>query len=223
MKTHKQRGVSSLEFAFSILVLAPLVLGTGVIGINMVKNLQTTQLARDIGHMYARGVNFGKPGNKTIVSNLGQSLGLSTTAGSGKAVVILSSVTYVDDNMCQAVGAAGVGGVHLGSCGNYGYWVFTQRVTIGNASVRGSNYGAPVTGPAPGVTIAADGTISMQDYCKNPGARANFSGINPYAVINGAASGLPSGEMLYIAEAGALGFNMPPFVSNAVSYSWGIF
>ena len=63
----------------------------------------------------------------------------------------------------------------------------------------------------------------MQDYCKNPGARANFSGINPYAVINGAASGLPSGEMLYIAEAGALGFNMPPFVSNAVSYSWGIF
>jgi len=222
MKNRKLRGVSSLEFAFGILVLAPLILGTGVIGVNMIKNLQTTQVARDIGHMYARGVNFGQPGNLTVVSNLGANLGLNTSGG-GNAVVILSAVTYVDDNLCGAVGAVDGSGIHLGSCTNYGYWVFQQRVTIGNPSVRSSNYGSPIVGAPVGVTMNADGTIPMSDYCKNAGARANFSGVNPYQIINGQAQGLPSGQLLYIAEAAATGFNMPPFVSNAVSYSWGIF
>jgi len=223
MKTLNKKGVSSLEFAFGMLVMTPLFLGTGVIGVNMIKNLQATQLARDLGHMYARGVNFGKPGNLTVVGNLGQSLGLSTTAGTGRGVVILSRLTYVDDNMCAAVSAVDAGGVHLGSCTNYGYWVFTQRVAIGNTSVRTSNYGAPLTSGPTGVTMAADGSISMSDYVKQAGARATFTGVNPYAVVNGQVSGLPSGEGLYVAEAAALGFNMPPFVSNAVAYSWGIF
>jgi len=189
----------------------------------MIKNLQATQLARDVGHMYARQVNFGKPGNLTIVENLGQSLGLSTTGGQGRAVVILSALTYVDDNMCAAVGAVSSGGVHLGSCTNYGYWVFTQRVAIGNPSVRTSNYGSPLTSGPTGVIMNSDGTIDMAEYTKKAGARATFSGVNPYANVNGEVSGLPSGEVLYVAEAAALGFNMPPFVSNAVAYSWGIF
>lgn len=90
MKRHSARGVSTIEFAFSLLVLVPLFLGTGVTGINMIRTLQTVQLARDAGHMYARGVDFSQTGNQTILVNLGSALGLSGTAGQGSAVVILS-------------------------------------------------------------------------------------------------------------------------------------
>jgi hypothetical protein len=223
MKRNGVRGVSTIEFAFSLLVLAPLMLGTGVTGINMIRTLQTIQLARDAGHMYARGVNFSQPGNQTILVNLGQSLGLSATAGQGSAVVILSLLTYVDDNTCAAAGAA-TGGVHNGNCTNYGFWVFQQRIELGNNTIRTSNYGSPITSGPNGVTVdPVTGMISLSDYVKKSGARATFSGVNPYSVVNGVAQGLPSGQSLYLAEAASTGFNMPPFVSNAVAYSFGFF
>jgi hypothetical protein len=222
MKRRRTRGVSTIEFAFSLMVLVPLFLGTGVTGINLIRSLQTVQLARDAGHMYARGVDFSQTGNQTILVNLGTNLGLSATAGQGTAVVILSELTYVDDNACAAAGAA-TGGVHNGSCTNYGFWVFEQRIEIGNTGIRTSNYGSPLTSGPNGVNIAANGTISLSDYVTKSGARATFSGVNPYQVVNGVAEGLPSGQSLYLAEAASTGFNMPPFVSNAVAYSFGFF
>jgi hypothetical protein len=224
MKRHTLRGVSSIEFAFSMLILLPLLLGTGVTGINMIRTLQTVQLARDVGHMYARNVDFSQPGNKTIVGNLGTSLGLSTTAGTGAAVVILSSLTYVDKNACAAVGAVDGSGNPTGACTNYTKWVFTQRILIGNSSVRSGNFGSPITTGPTGVTVnASTGKISQSDYVTKAGAVAHFSGVNPYAVVNGVAQGLPSGQVLYLAEAAAVGFNMPPYVSNATTYSFDFF
>src|ERR1039458_10471924 len=79
------RGAACIEFAFVSMVLVPLLLGTGAAGINMILTLQTIQVARDAGHMYARGLDFSQPGNQTILGNLGSTLGLSTTAGSGSA------------------------------------------------------------------------------------------------------------------------------------------
>ncbi|HTX36526.1 MAG TPA: hypothetical protein VME43_15965 [Bryobacteraceae bacterium] len=224
MKHRHSRGVSSVEFAFGMLVLLPLLLGTGVTGINMIRTLQTVQLARDAGHMYARGVDFSQPGNQTILVNLGSNLGLSATSGQGTAVVILSALTYVDKNACAAVGAVDGSGNPTSACTNYTKWVFTQRLEIGNDSVRSSNYGSPLTSGPTGVTISATtGQITQQQYVTRAGAVANFTGVNPYEVVNGTAEGLPSGQLLYVAEAGSTGFNMPPFVSNAVSYSWGLF
>jgi len=218
------RGISAIEFAFSMLVLVPLFLGTGAIGINMIKTLQTIQLARDSGHMYARGVDFSQPGNKTILGNLGQDLGLSTTAGSGKAVVILSALTYVDKAACSSVGAVDGSGNPTSACTNYTKWVFTQRLEIGNTSVRTSNFGSPLVSGPTGVTVdPTTGKISTSDYVKKAGAVANFTGINPYSVVNGVVQGLPSGQALYVAEASAKGFKMPPFVSGASTYSYGLF
>lgn len=211
-------GVSSIEFAFSTLVMVPLLLGTGVIGINMIRALQVVQLARDAGHMYARGVDFGLPGNQTILANLGQDVGLSTTAGQGNAVVIFSSLTYIDKNACAAVGAVDASGNPTAACTNYTKWVFTQRLNVGNTSVHTSNFGSPS-----GVTLDSDGKISAADQATKAGDVATFSGVNPYSVVNGVAQGLPSGQVLYLSEASAKGFNMPPFVSNAVMYEFGFF
>jgi hypothetical protein len=52
---------------------------------------------------------------------------------------------------------------------------------------------------------------------------ATFSSINPYAVVNGNVSGLPSGEVLYVAEAAATAFSMPPFIGPHATYSYGLF
>jgi hypothetical protein len=213
-----KRGISTLEFAFVLLTLIPLLLGTGVVGINMIRTLQTIQLARDAGHMFARGVDFSQPGNQTILGNIGGSLGLSTTAGSGSAVVILSAITYVDKNLCTDAGAVDGSGNPL-NCTNFNKWVFTQRLLIGNSAIRQSNIGAPSGVPINSTT----GKIVLNDYVLNGGAVAQFNGINPYSVVNGEGQGLPSRQILFVAEAGAQGFSMKPFVPNAVSYSYGLF
>lgn len=224
MKRTDIRGVSSVEFAFSMLVLAPLLLGTGVIGVNMIRTLETIQLARDAAHMYARGVDFGQPGNKTILTTIGSPLGLTTSTTSSSTVVILSGLVYIDKSACAAVGAVDGSGNPTGGCTNYRKWVFSQRLTLGNPSVRTSNYGSPLTSGPTGVTVdSVTGKISALHYTTRAGAVANFSSVNPYAVVDGVAQGLPSGQVLYLAEASARGMNMPPFVSNAATYSFSLF
>ena len=218
MKRNRSRGVSAIEFAFSLLVMIPLLLGTGVMGINMIRALQVVQLARDAGHMYARGIDFSLPGNQTVLADLGSNVGLSTTAGQGNAVVIFSSLTYIDKNACAAAGAVDASGNPTAACTNYTKWVFAQRLVVGNSSVHSGNFGSPS-----GVTIGSDGKISTSDQATKAGDQATFSGVNPYSVNNGVASGLPSGQVLYLAEASALGFNMPPFVGNAKTYEFGFF
>ena len=221
--TKAKRGISTLEFAFIIVVLTPLLLGTGVTGINMIRTLQTIQLARDAGHMYARGVEFWQPGNKTILANVGSNLGLSTTAGQGNAVVVLSALKYVDLNACIAAGAVDINNNPSG-CTNLTKWVFTQRIVIGNTAVRTSNIGSPLTSGPTGVTLdSTTGRISVQDYVTKAGAVAYFNSINPYTVTNGVVSGLPSGEVLYIAEAAATTFILRPYMSAAATYSYGLF
>jgi hypothetical protein len=212
------RGAACIEFAFISLALVPLLLGTGAAGINMILTLQTIQLAKDAGHMFARGVDFSVAGNQTILANVGSTLGLSTTAGSGSAVVILSKLAYVDDAACTAGGAVDKNGNPSG-CTNLGQWVFAQRLVIGNSSVRTSNLGSPT-----GVPInATTGVIAVADYVTNAGAVATFNSINPYSDVNGVVSGLPSGQWLYAAEAAATAFSMPPFIGPHATYSFGLF
>jgi hypothetical protein len=224
MRNKSLRGVAILEFSFIMLVLVPLLLGTAVVGVNMVRSLQTIQLGRDAGHMYARGVDFSQAGNKTILASIGAGTGLSTTSGSGNAVVMLSSLLYVDKAICLSDGlAVDAGGNPIG-CTNLGKWVFKQRLVIGKSSVHASNFGSPVVGGSTGVTIdATTGAISLDDQVKKTGDRATFSGVLPYSSVAGVVSGLPSGQVIYIAEAAAQGFNMAPILPSALHYSFNMF
>jgi hypothetical protein len=216
------RGNAYIEFAFVVLVLVPLLLGTLGIGVNMIRTLQTVQLARDAGHMYARNIDFSLAGNKTVLANLGQDLGLQiTTPASGSAVIILSKLTYVDPATCALGGAVDGAGNPTTACVNLGSWVFTQQLVIGNSTVRDSHFGKPT-----GVTLdPTTGTISAHDYVRIRGVSLpSFASINPYKVaIDGSVSGLPSGQMVYISEAASLGFNLPGIIPNAKAYSYDFF
>lgn len=205
-----------IEFAFITFTLVPLLIGAAVVGVNLVRTLQTEQLARDAGHMFARGVDFSASGNEEILANVGSSLNLSATAGSGSAVVILSKLTYVDTNACATGGAVNANGQPSG-CTNLGKWVFTQRLTVGNTSIRGSNLGTPTN-----VTLSSNGSISASQYVTVAGAVANFNAINPYSNVNGTVSGLPSGQDVYIAEASGTGWAVPPYGVGA-TYAFGLF
>jgi hypothetical protein len=226
MKRHAKRGSAIIEFALSLLVLMPLFLGTGAVGINLIRTLQTVQLARDAGHMFARGVDFSQPGNQQILADIGTGLGMSATVGQGSAEVIFSGLTYVDANTCIAANQANGNG-NSPNCTNLGQWVFTQRLELGNTSLRASNFGSPLTSGPTGVTQDSQGKISLGQYATRAGAVAQFTsavnGINPYSVVNGVASGLPSGQKLYLAEAAGTGFAMPPYVQGSPTYSYSFF
>ena len=220
MSRKQTRGVAIMEFSFIMLLMVPLLLGTVEIGLNMVNTLQTVQLARDAGHMYARGVDFKLAGNLQILASLGAGAGMSasTGAGQGNARLILSQLRYIDKATCLAdPGMAKDGGGNPIGCTNMGQWAFAERIAIGNSSMRVSNFGNP-TGA---VTIAADGSITMDQQCRISGDQASF-GVTA-TKIYGNVTGLPSGQVLFIAEAEAIGFKMAPFANNPMTYSYGIF
>jgi hypothetical protein len=219
----RESGAAMIEFSLIVVVLVPLLLGTAGFGINMIRSLQIIQLARDAGHMYARGADFSQPGTKTIVATLGSDVGLTANPAASNGVVILSTLAYIDKAMCAADGKVDADGEPLG-CTNYTKWVFARRLTIGDDAMRTSNLGSPLrNGPNPVTVNPSTGAISLHDQVTNSGDVASFSGINPYAVIDGQVSGLPSGQVLYIAEAAAEGLRIPPFVPNSVMYSFSIF
>ena len=224
MKSNKKKGVAIVEFSFGMLIIVPLLIGTTATGLNLVQVLSTVQLARDAGHMYARGTDFSQPGNKTVLATIGANVGMSATAGSGRSVIILSTVTYVDKAMCAAAGKVDGSGNPLG-CTNHTKWVFTQRLTIGKSSVRSSSFGSLLTSGAGSVTVdSTTGNISLNDQVTKTGDVATFAvGINPYANVAGSVSGLPSGQVIYIAESATTGMALPPFVPGSVVYSYAMF
>ena len=215
-RSTSEKGASIIEFAFITFTLVPLLIGAGVVGVNLVRTLQTEQLARDAGHMFARGADFSASGNQEILTNIGSSLNLSATAGSGNAVVILSELTYVDNNVCATGGAVDSHGNPTG-CTNLGKWVFTKRLTIGNSSIRTSAIGTPS-----GVTLASNGSIAASQYVTVAGAVAQFSSINPYSNVSGTVTGLPSGQVLYMAEASGTGYSLAPYGVRS-TYAFGLF
>jgi len=221
---NKKSGVAIIEFSFGMLILVPLLLGTVATGLNLVQVLSTVQLARDVGHMYARGTDFSQPGNKTVVATIGSDVGMSATPGAGNSVVILSTVTYVDKAMCAAAGKVDGSGNPLG-CTNYTKWVFTQRLTIGKISLRSSSFGSPSTSGNGSVTVdSTTGKISLNDQVTKTGDVATFAvGINPYANTAGVITGLPSGQVIYIAETATTAMNLPPFAPGSVVYSYAMF
>ncbi|HEY9141186.1 MAG TPA: TadE family protein [Bryobacteraceae bacterium] len=224
MRQKPRRGGAYIEFALSLLVLVPLMLGVIGLGLNMLLQMQTVQLARDSGHMFARNINFTLLGNQQLLSAIAGPLGMTAGSGvsgltgstAGNSVVILSEVRYVDVSACSQAGKVDSHGNPSG-CTNYENWVFSQRLVIGNSGLRTSNLGTPPSS----IISSTDGTITITNQVTQAGDVANVptgtNGFNPWNSTTG--DGLPSGQWIYVAEAAATGFHMPPFSSGAMTYA----
>ena len=231
MRHRNHRGVAVIEFSFAMLFLVPLLLGTIGIGLNLVQQLQTVQLARDAGYMYARQVDFTQTANQTLIAGLGVGVGLSVTPSASNAVLIFSTVKYVDKAMCQSDNKWNNTTDASNGCTNYQKWVFAQRIVIGDSSIRSSSAGSPVTSGGDPVAIDSSGNIALDDQVTNSGdvaistttgGIAYFAGIGPYQSVSGNVSGLPSGQMVYLSEVACRGVTMRPF-TVPVRYSYNVF
>jgi len=218
MRRKLKRGGAAVEFALSLIVLIPLLLGVVGLGLSLLRQMLTVQLARDAGSMSARKIDFTASGNQQILSQIAGSLSLTAgsgtggTAGSGNSVVILSTMEYVSASVCgQATPALAADTTH---CPNLGSWVFAKRIVVGNSTLAYSSLGTP-----PSTIIASDGTISINNQCLTKADQVNSS--NPWINPNIPAADLAvlQTQPIYVSEAVASGFQMPPFSRGTLTYA----
>jgi hypothetical protein len=177
----RERGSAMVEFTLATsLFLAPLLFGTMVIGQNLIREMEVTQVCRDAGHMHSYGVDFSLPANQNLLVNIARGLSFQTSSGNG--VVILSTLTYVDSNDCIAGGYQPNGS----SCANFNHTVITRRIVVGNASVKASSFGTPNAS-----LIDSSGNVSPAGYLNNTSTRADgFASL----------VALTSGQYSYLSE-----------------------
>ncbi len=168
-----------VETALCFVFLVPLMIGSVGVGLSLTRAEQTRQISRDAGHMFARGVDFSLSGNQQMVVQMAYGLGMTTTGGNG--VVILTRLLQVGANECTA------GGLTTAQCTNLNQTVITQRLLIGNSSLKTSTAGTP-----PSQYLDSQGVVSAANYLKQTSLRvSNFS----------TTLALQTGETCYMSEA----------------------
>lgn len=193
-----ERGNAMIEFALCMSFLTPLLLGTFNVGMNLGRNLQVTQLARNTGHMYVRWVDFSQPASQDLIVRLAQGLNLQRSGGDG--LVILSQVTVPTEADCTA------SSLSSSECVNRDQAVVIHRVAFGNTSLLASRFGNP-----PHSAIDPSGSISPEEYLTDPAVRVpNWT----------QALTLREGEIAYVAE---VYVRSPQFSLNGAGGSEGVY
>jgi TadE-like protein len=185
----KRKGVAIVEFALVMLPMLMLLFSVIVVGLQLSQQVRASQVARDTGSMYGRGIDFTQSINQDVVVRLAQGLGLQKTGGT--AVILLSQVTWLPQSTCTTAS--------LNPCNGDSH-VITQRLTIGNTSVRTSRLGTP-TG------MNSEGVIT--NYMQNGSAVATFT-----------FGQLVTGEFAYVTEAF---FQTPSFTFPGFSTANGVY
>jgi hypothetical protein len=188
----KERGSALIEFVLCLgLFWLPLFFGTWIIGFNIIRTMQVTQVCRDAAHMYAyNGIDFSQSAAQTMLVSMAPGLSLNVN-GTGNGVVILSTITYVTQSDCAA------SNISSSNCNNANQNVFTRRIVIGNTSIHSSVFGTPGSS-----IVDSTGSISAANYLTNISARAtSFTGTTSIS--------LASGQFAYVAE---MWVNSPRFI-----------
>jgi len=192
-KRSSESGNTLIEFAIVAPCLLLLFFGTIGLGLMMGRYVQTVQVARDVAHMYSNNVDFTQAANRNIVTQqLASGVGMTDTGGNG--VVVLSKVITVYQADCNAVGL---------TCTNLSLPVFTQRITIGQASLRTGDFGSPHS-----AILDAAGNIDASVYITNSDSSVRTTGFEAAlddAVLRatGAAASPPAqpqGDVAYVVE-----------------------
>ena len=170
-----ERGSSMVEMALIFAITFPMLLGVAGLGMQLSWTLGATQVTRDVAHMYALGTDFSLAGAQSIATTLSRDFSLTA---SGNAELILSQIMTVYQADCTAQG--------LKSCPNANQSVFTQRLILGNPSLRASAYGTP-----PSNYLDSRGYITPTNYLQQSSLIANgFSAV----------MSLQDGQVAYLVE-----------------------
>jgi len=196
-----RKGSMIVEFVLVMaLVMIPLLLGTMVVGFNLIRSIQVNQVNRDAGHMYARGVDFSSDTNGLVDRSILFQMApkLQVTTSSGVEVMILSTIEYVGATTCA-------------SCANLNHAVFTQQITLGNSALRGSNFGT-----VSAASMYADGTGNVRNPTTDTTVRAD--GILTFLTMT-------DGQMAFVSETfyNSTDLSIPGFMNASGVYARAIF
>lgn len=156
----KRKGAAIIEFTLVMFPSLVLLFSVIVVGLQLSQQVRSSQVVRDAGSMYARGINFNQSINQDVVVRIASGLGLQKVGGT--AVIVMSQVTWLPQSTCTSAA--------LNPCNGNSH-VITQRLTIGNTSVSHGRIGWP-TG------MDAEGVIA--NYMTNSSAVATF----PFGQLN---------------------------------------
>ena len=185
-RSQSRDGSSILEFSLCLLVLAPALLGMFTVGMNLNRNLQAVQVARDAGHMFVRSVDFSEVMNQRLLARLARELKMvqsgtaDTPDPAGPAVILLTKFHVPTAAECAAAG------LDPGDCVNVGLPAVSQRIVVGNASVYASSFGTPPAG-----LLHARGACDNLDILRESSLRATNTAALPV---------IPPGQDAYLAE-----------------------
>ena len=198
-RKRSQSGIAAVEFTLSTVFLVPLLLGTFVFGFRLIRAIEMTQITRDLGHMYVRGVQFRNAGPQQNAATLASGFNLTPT---GTSDVILSQIRLVQQADCDAVNPVGT------HCTNLDKPVFIEQLVLGNTSSGSSRFGTPPT---------SGGTVSPTDFANNAAAQA--TNFQPSVMT------LSAGVVAYMAEMNnqTPDLNVPGFSGAPLVYARAIF
>jgi hypothetical protein len=171
-RNRKEKGHSILEFALIAMPTVTMLLGVVVVGIDLSRADQVTEICRDADAMFVRGIDFSLSGNQQELVRLGQNMNLQTSGGDG--LVTLSKVTFLPDPSCNGDPNCTVGKN-----------VLMLRIVFGNTTLQSTHY--PTAG-----TVTQDAQGNVANYTTD--AHAVISNF----VTNGFQ--LKPNEISYVAE-----------------------
>jgi hypothetical protein len=198
-RKRNDRGHSILEFALIAMPTVTMLLGVVVVGIDLGRADQVTEICRDADAMYVRGIDFSLTGNQQEMVRLGQNMNLQTSSGDG--LVTFSKVTFIPDPSC---------GSPVDPNCTVGKNVLMQRIVFGNTTLQSTHF--PTAG-----TVSQDAQGNVANY-----ATDNNAVINNF-VTNGFQ--LKPNEVSYVAETyfRTLDVSMAGFQSSPGIYAQAFF
>jgi hypothetical protein len=205
-----QNGQEILEFALVAVLFMPMFLGAFVVGMNLIRSIQTNQVCRDLDSMFIHGGDFSTYAMQHEAQRLAQGLNLqigasfagneqSNTGNSGNGIVTVTQIMYIGStasSSCVAVGAS--------NCTNHDSFVYTQQIQFGNGALATAS--TVTLGTCPMTALNSSGIV--QNYITDSraalagSAQSNMKSLwqSSSLVTGGTATALTDQQVVYIVE-----------------------
>jgi hypothetical protein len=141
-RRRRQSGHVMLEFALVGVMFIPLMIGTFITGINIVRSIQVNHMARDMADMYIHGADFSDKAMqqvaKRLATGLGLDVGTATTGNSadnisngGYGIVWVTKLIWIGPttaSLCQSALPT--------TCGNASKFVVLEQIRFGKGTLE---------------------------------------------------------------------------------------
>jgi len=207
-----RRGQAILEFGIAAPFMLMMTLGTFVIGSMLDRHLVITQVVRNAGNMYARGVDFSSTQNKNFIISAGAGLDMQLDGGS--TAVYLSTLTRIpEDAQCGTSSSPR-------NCANNGMVVIRERYKIGLTT--GSDMASRMGSPS--LFLDASGNASDEGVHANHFDLSDARATGAPTSITGS-GGLVENELIYVIEVihQPVNLSFPGIFAPDLIYSAGYF